>query len=183
MAEKRLTVEEFDDVLLRSKEGDKILEYIGGKLVESLSSGDSSEIGAYLCAKINYFVLQHQLGHVTSAKGGYRISGERYVPSVAFTSKAKWHTYPVQLIFNPLAPDLAVEVISPFDSLSDLRVKVVNYLRAGTTLWMVDPERKSVEVYAPDHKPKVLTMQDTLDGAPVLPGFSLPVSEIFEVAE
>jgi Uma2 family endonuclease len=60
-----------------------------------------------------------------------------------------------------------------------MRIKVVNYLRAGTTLWMFDPDRKQVEVYSPKYPPITVSLDGVLDGGDVLPGFSLSVREIF----
>jgi Uma2 family endonuclease len=61
-----------------------------------------------------------------------------------------------------------------------LRFKVVNYVAAGTVLWIVDPEAKEVEVYAPGKQAKLFRKNDTLDGGDVLPGFSLKVDPIFQ---
>jgi Uma2 family endonuclease len=61
-----------------------------------------------------------------------------------------------------------------------MRTKVVNYLRAKTTVWIIDPDKKRVEVYAPDKSPRTLSVSDVLDGGDVLPGFSLTVKDIFD---
>jgi hypothetical protein len=55
----------------------------------------------------------------------------------------------------------------------------VNYLRAGTTVWVVNPETHSVQLLSPTVAPRTLTVNDTLDGGDVLPGFSLAVKDIF----
>jgi Uma2 family endonuclease len=79
----------------------------------------------------------------------------------------------------PEMPDLAVEVKSPDDSLKLLRDKAHYYLANGTRLvWLVIPEKRLVEVYTPDDE-QILTEEDTLSGEDVLPGFTLPVRDIF----
>jgi Uma2 family endonuclease len=60
-----------------------------------------------------------------------------------------------------------------------LRVKVANYLAAGTLVWIVRPETKIVEVYAPGQPMRKVGVDGSLDGGDVLPGFSLPVRDIF----
>lgn len=79
------------------------------------------------------------------------------------------------------APDLAVEVRSPSDVVLEIEGKIGRYLRAGTRLaWLVDPLRQRVTVWrAGEAEPAVLTTDDVLEGHDVLPGFRLPVREVF----
>jgi Uma2 family endonuclease len=82
--------------------------------------------------------------------------------------------------FVPLAPDLAVEVLSPSDRMADAMSKVTMYLQAGVRLvWLVDPATLTVTIFRQDAAPKMVREADTLDGADVLPGFRIPVAEIF----
>lgn len=82
--------------------------------------------------------------------------------------------------FPRLAPDLVVEVLSPSDRTSDVVVKLEMYQEAGVPLiWLVDPEKTTITVIASGKSTKVLQSGDTLDGGDVLPGFSVPVAEIF----
>jgi Uma2 family endonuclease len=127
---------------------------------------------------LTVFVRTHDLGYVTGADGGYRVSGERYIPDAAFISTAR-QPQPSHEAYNPNPPDLAVEVLSPTNDPGEMRVKIVNYLLAGTVLWVVDPDLKRVEVYVPGQTPKTLGIDDVLDGGNVLPGFSLAVRDIF----
>ena len=106
------------------------------------------------------------------------VSGERYAPDVAFISVARQPELAKEG-YNPNPPELAVEVVSPNDSERKMTRKVVNYLAAGTLVWLVRPEEKQVEVYATGKPVKTLGINDTLDGGTVLPGFTLKVSEIF----
>lgn len=83
-------------------------------------------------------------------------------------------------------PDLAVEIRSPDQSPKDLREKASYYLRNGTRLvWLVYPQSQTVEVCTIDEDGglniRLLNMDEALDGANVLPGFSLPVREVFEM--
>lgn len=70
-------------------------------------------------------------------------------------------------------------MISPTDSPRETWIKVVNYLAAGTTVWVVDPEQKRVEVCAPGQPIKPVTLDGVLDGGEILPGFTLAVKNIF----
>jgi Uma2 family endonuclease len=80
------------------------------------------------------------------------------------------------------APDLAVEVVSPHDTATEVLEKVQEYLTAGSRLvWVVDARTRTVTVYRPDGSAQVLRETDTLSGEAVLPGFAPPVREIFPV--
>lgn len=85
-------------------------------------------------------------------------------------------------MYFPGAPDLAVEIRSPRDRSAGVRVKVADYLEAGVRLvWVVDPKAERVTVYRSLLRPRILTREETLDGEDVLVGFSVAVSELFDV--
>ncbi|HTG15260.1 MAG TPA: Uma2 family endonuclease, partial [Blastocatellia bacterium] len=78
------------------------------------------------------------------------------------------------------APDLAVEVISPGDSYTEVEEKVQDYLRAGArAVWVVDPRRRTITVYRSLTDITILTEQDELNGGDIVPGFTCRVAEIF----
>ena len=78
------------------------------------------------------------------------------------------------------APDVAVEVLSPSDTSTGIQRKTLEYLGAGALrVWIVDPEANTVTVFRPDGSANVLQERDTLEDEDVLPGFSLPLAELF----
>ena len=174
----RHTVAEFDRFASLSENADRRLELVEGEIVEVVSSSYSSETAANLLAEIRLFTKGRKLGRVTGADGGYVVGDERYIPDVAFISFAR-QPEPSHAAYNPQPPDLAVEVLSPSDEAAMMRIKIVNYLQAGTAVWVVDPDRRTVEVYTPAAAPRTLAANDTLDGGSVLPGFRLTVQDIF----
>lgn len=175
----RMTVEEFDRFVTLPENADRLFEYIGGEVVEVVSNQRSSSIGYWLGVFIGMYLLQHDVGRVvTGADGGYMIAGERYIPDLAFVSRTR-QSEPSDKAYSPITPDLAAEVLSPSNSAHDMRVKVVNYLSVGTTVWVIDPDRKLVEVYEPGQAVKKIGIEGTLDGDSVLPGFSVAVKDIF----
>jgi Uma2 family endonuclease len=74
---------------------------------------------------------------------------------------------------------LAVEIVTQNDVCSCLMIKVVNYLAAGTLVWLVYPDTRKIEIYTPGKPAKILHETDTLDGNSVLPDFTLPLQGIF----
>jgi Uma2 family endonuclease len=80
-----------------------------------------------------------------------------------------------------LAPDLAVEVLSPSETFSELEEKLEDYLVSGTQLvWVVDPDRRTVMIVAADAPVRWLREEETLDGGTAVPGFTCAVLDIFE---
>jgi len=175
-----MTVEEFDEFAELPENRDKILEYIGGEVVEVPSNAYASHYSQIVSGELYIFLKGKDLGYLTGEAGGYMVSGERYAPDVAYISKAKQPEL-AQQGYNPNPPDLAVEVDFPstYQSQRELRTKVVNYLAAGTVVWVLLPEVKEIEVYIPHQPVKRLTIDQTLDGGDVLPGFKLAVKAIF----
>ncbi len=171
-------VEEFEQIAALPENTHKRLEFIGGEIVEVVSNSDASEIAIRIAARISLYVETHALGRVTGADGGYKVSGEDYIPDVGFIAKARQPQRP-HTTWNPLAPDLAVEVVSPTDRVQEIADKVANYLLAGTLLWYVYPTQQQVKVYMPGQPVKTLGLKDVLDGSQVLPGFNLALMDIF----
>jgi Uma2 family endonuclease len=174
----RLTVEEFEEIARLPENADKRLEFIGGEIVEVVSNNYASEIAITISAAIKTLAKRKNLGRVTGADGGYMVAGWRYMPDVAFISRQR-QPEPCHEAWNPQAPDLAVEVISPSDEPRDITDKVVNYLAAGTVVWIVYPDKQQVKVCEPGQPTRTLNFGDILDGGKVLPGFHLALSDIF----
>ena len=79
------------------------------------------------------------------------------------------------------SPDIAVEVLSPSDTSSGIQQKVLDYLEAGgARVWVVDPQADTVTVYRADGSAALLRGTDTLRDEALLPGFALPLSQLFE---
>jgi len=176
-----ITSAEFEQIAYLPENTDKTLELIDGEIIEKMPSNPRS---SYFASLINFhvmeFVLKNDLGYVTGEQGGYVISEtDTFAPDVAFISKERQPVLPYEEGYNPIPPDLAVEVISPTDSYSEVATKVATYLRYGTLLvWVFDPKNETATVHSPNGV-RVLKIDDTLDGGDVLPGFKLALKDIF----
>jgi Uma2 family endonuclease len=177
---KLYSVQEFWDIENQPENADRILELIEGEIVEKMPSFTPSRIASRINRVVGNFVDKRHLGYVTGEAGGYVISpGNVFNPDVGYISKERLPEVPEREA--PVPPDLAVEVKSPTDSKRAMRRKAEKYLSAGTRLvWLVFPEQQLVEVYTPDEDVQVVGIDGTLDGGDVLPGFRLPVREIFK---
>lgn len=168
---------------LSHKVGDqKRLELVRGEIREMVpAGGEHGEVAGDIFALIHAHVRKHRLGRVTAAETGYILSIDPYTvraPDVGFVSRERT-TERLPKGYIPFAPDLAVEVVSPGDTAGEIHEKVLEFLRAGTRLvWVLYPESKTIVVHASEGA-HTLTEEDTLEGSDVLPGFTVPVREVF----
>ncbi len=174
----RLTVAEFDLLAALPENADRRLEFIGGEVIEVVSNNYASLIAARILAEIVTYNKQKRLGYITGADGGYMVSGERYIPDVAFISKVK-QPEPSHETHNPQAPELAVEVVSPTDVTRAVVDKIANYLAAGTVVWVVYPDQQEAKIYEPGQPVRTIAKDGVLDASRVLPGFALTLKDIF----
>ena len=81
---------------------------------------------------------------------------------------------------TPIPPDIHIEIISPDHHEKKSRDKLLHSTANGCPLgWMIHPYRRTIHVFRPGQEPELLPADGLLDGDPVLPGFRLPVSEVF----
>ncbi len=176
-----ITLEEYHAICDLPENADKILELIDGEIVEKMPSFSPSKTSMRIGRFIGNFVDDKDLGYVTGEAGGYvmPVSGNVYNPDVGYISKARLSEEPEREA--PLPPDLAVEVKSPTDSKRAMRRKAEKYLENGTQIvWLVFPDEREIEVYSlSDEDVRTVGIDGILDGASVLPGFTLPVANIF----
>ncbi len=159
-------------------------ELIDGELIEMAPSGGrSSQVAIQFAVPLSNFVRPRNLGKIYGADGGFVLFPDREtvrVPDVAFVRADRLPPEADQEGFLRLAPDLAVEVISPTDRMADVMAKVMMYLDAGVRLvWVADPRSRTATVYAADRTGRLLSANDQLDGGDVLPGFRVRVSDLF----
>lgn len=127
------------------------------------------------------FIHPERLGCATLATGPYRVTpGVVRRPDVAFARWAKVLTAAGTIPdIVDAAPDLVIDIPMDENPLDEQARKFREYFAAGTALiWEIDPDTITVTVYAPDSR-RVLTTADALDGGALLPGFALPVAELF----
>ncbi|MEO1236452.1 MAG: Uma2 family endonuclease [Planctomycetota bacterium] len=132
--------------------------------------------------KIGAFVDDHQLGLAFGAETGFLLGRDPdtlRAPDVAFIAKDRSAEADIPK-YIPIPPDLAVEVNSPSDRISDVTAKANWWLANGTRqVWVVDPPSRTVTVYHPDGAAHVWKDGETFGGGEVLPGFTLAVGELF----
>lgn len=176
--QKAHTDAEFEAYIRLPENSEKRFEFIEGEIIEAPSNPFSSEIAILIASAILAFVRPRGLGRVTGEGAGYVVAGQKLAPDVAFVSSAR-QAQLAQEGYNPVPPDLAVEVVSPTDRQPEIRRKLAFYAQDGVLVWLVYPQHKRIEVYAPDQPVEIRYVGDTLTGGSVLPDFVLPVRDIF----
>jgi Uma2 family endonuclease len=172
-------VEEFDEFVNLPQNADKLFEYIRGEIFEVPSYPYSSKIPSRISGYLFMYLNENDIGHLTGEAGGYMVSGERYAPDVSFTSYETQANEVARRGYNPIPPDLAVEVMSPTDIDKMLRVKIANYQAAGTIVWLTNPDKENVEVYEIGKPIKFVGRDGRLSAQNLLPDFELKVDNIF----
>ncbi|MFH1923166.1 MAG: Uma2 family endonuclease, partial [Planctomycetota bacterium] len=158
-------------------------ELLCGKLVVMAPAGfEHGRIVANITGALVVYIEQEKLGVVAGAETGFQIANDPdtvRAPDVAFIRAERVPPAPTPGFFQG-APDLAVEVLSPSDRAGELLAKVHDWLSAGClAVWVVDPGACTVSVYRSRDEAVVWSVSDELTGDHIVPGFSLPVAEIF----
>jgi Uma2 family endonuclease len=153
-----------------------------GELITMPPAGwDHGNYEAEIIVILHNFVKRHKLGRVCGSSGGYRLSDDTVrEPDVSFVRSARVGSVKNKG-FAKGYPDLAVEIISPSDSIRQLMRKVKQYFAAGThTVWIVYPDEQEVQVLEATGTDRWLKGDDLIEAPELLPGFSVPISQFFE---
>jgi len=172
----RLTLEQFLD----QPQGKPYREYVCGEVFKKpMGTQQHSFLQTYLTHLLVQFLIGTPVGRAgTEWRCVFGPLGQErsYVPDLMYVARAHLTTDR----FHPRAPDLAVEILSPRQPLSRFRAKIDFYLQYGVRLvWIFDPADQVVTVLIPGQEPRTLQLGDTLSGGDVLPGFSVPLREVF----
>lgn len=161
-------------------------ELVDGELVEREPKGQRTDaVAVNLVAELLQYAETTLPGLVNGSQGSYQIFPDDLnkvrIPDVSFTRRDRLPDGKPAKGHGRVAPDLAVEVVSPRDSVAKLMKKVRDFFRAGIPLvWVLHPDLREVQVFRPDGSSYPVREGETLDGGDVLPGFSCPVAALFE---
>ncbi len=159
-------------------------ELIRGVLIKKVPTfGKHGEVVMRFGIGIGNHVLPLGLGRIFGSDTGVRLERDPDTvpePDVGFISAEKM---PLEIEANSyfeVVPELVVEVSSPSDTRREVEEKARMWLSFGVLLvWVAHPDNRTVDVYRPDTQTVTLTEDDTLDGDSILPGFTMPVRQVF----
>ena len=178
-APRRVTADE-----LLALPNEKDFELVDGRLVERFGGARSSSLAIKVACLILEWSKSRAAGYVFECSCGYQCFSKSpdnvRKPKVSFIRFGRLPGEVVPEGYITIAPDLAIEVLSPNDLASNVDSKVEEYLQAGVRLvWVVQPDSKTVLIYRANGTIAGLREADELSGEDVLPGFRCRVHEIF----
>ncbi len=171
-----------EDLIRVNEHKETLCELVDQTLVEKAMGYEASIVAGAILEILRRFVSARRLGFVSGADGFFRLlSISVRGPDVAYVSKERLpggklpkEAYPA------IAPDLAVEVLSPSNTKGEMSRKRVEYFHSGVRLvWIVDCVHRTVAVYTSPSSWEILAEEQTIDGGEVLPGFTASVSDFF----
>ncbi|MDX1992514.1 MAG: Uma2 family endonuclease [bacterium] len=177
--EKTATTNDLQALVDLPENRDKMFELIAGVIYELTTPTPlHNALVMVLAGSLFSFVQPRKLGRVFLSRAGYELDEQHFlIPDVSYLSFERQPDLPAQFT---IAPDLAVEVVSPSNTADEIQTKMLTYFAFGTRLlWVVYPATRTVVVHTSPQQIRTLTLQDTLDGGDVLPGFMLPLSGLF----
>jgi Uma2 family endonuclease len=171
------------DLIRLNEKKERLYELVDGTLVEKVMGLGEAGLAAELIFLLRSYLQGNDLGMLSAPDGPMRLfQGLVRLPDVAFI---RWDRLPVPGEYprepiGGLAPDLAVEILSPSNTRGEMKRKVREYFLAGVRLvWLIDPPKRTVTVHTSPDETRTLTEEQTLDGGDVLPGLALPLSQVF----
>jgi len=148
------------------------------------AGGPHATVTSNVISMLMAYAKTHRAGRVFTDGAGYELTNlprTVRVPDGSFVRAGRLPPEGVGRGLLKMAPDLAVEVLSPSERASDIDEKLDDYAAGGTPLvWIIDPERRTVMIVTTDSPVRWLREGDTLDGGTILPSFTAPVTEIFD---
>jgi Uma2 family endonuclease len=163
-------------------------ELLKGELIRMPPTGHEHGIVTMdIAGPLHRHVKANRLGAVYAAETGFLLRSDPdtvRAPEVAFVRQERIDAIgPIRSYF-PGAPDLAVEVVSPGDTVGEVEGKVAEWLETGTRLvWVVSPKLRTVTSYRSLTQVSTLTEKDMLEGCDVVPGFKIALAEIFGISD
>lgn len=170
------------DVTEADDHADRLCELIDGVLVEKTVGYKDSLVAMEVAYRLRRFLETHDLGIVLGEAGTLRIMPRQVrIPDVCFIS---WNRFPDRQLppesIPDLVPDLAIEVLSKWNTEKEMARKLHDYFTAGVRLvWYIDPRTRSAKSYTAEEQVVEVAESQSLNGGDVLPGFELPLHELF----
>jgi Uma2 family endonuclease len=162
-----------------------LYEIVNGERVEIPHMGAlAGTLASFLVGWLNQFAAPKKLGFaVSEVMFNFGPGRQQRRPDVAFIRWERWKA-PTDIRDDPQAwevvPSLAIEVVSPSNSATEIEGRVLEYFDAGVELvWVIHPRHQRIYVHESPTQTRVLGATDELDGANVLPGFRLKIADLF----
>lgn len=173
-----------DEFMALNRDGHRY-EIVNGELIDMGNSGAKhGYLAIILSAGLFNCVSTQKLGAMFDSSTAFKMrSGNKRSPDISFVAKERLQGLDdLPDGFLEGAPDLAVEILSPSNTVEEIHNKLVEYFENGARLvWVIHPKENYVLVYRSAQSPdRLLKSTDSLDGENIVPGFSLPIADLFQ---
>ena len=170
------SIKKFQEFVARPENTDRLFELIDGEIVEvSPGRTNNSAIEHIVSFAVRLFCQQNNLPcYISGGDGAFTIDRHVVAPDFAYKPTPMSDEYP-----DPVAPEWAIEIVSPTDKAPDIRDKRNIYVVAGILYGELYPDKRSMDIYAAGQPVRTVDINGILDGGDVLPGFRLPLKDIF----
>lgn len=156
----------------------------GELIIMSPTGSESGRQNADLLTQISIWNRQSKLGVVFDSSTGFTLpNGAKRSPDVSWIEISRWNELTKQQKrgFAPIAPDFALELLSPNDRLQDTQKKMQEYSSCGVKLgWLIYPDQARVEIYRLGKEVEILDSPAHLSGEDLMPGLVVELDEIFD---
>lgn len=148
---------------------------------KNMAGARHSGVGTRLIIKLGIYLEDNEIGAVYGPDATFKLGAKDRLPDVSFISSARIPPGGEPIGSWNIAPDLAIEVISPNDVYDQVIGKVGEYFAAGVRqVWLITPEYKTVTVYHSPAQSVILFENEELTSEDLLPGFRCPISDLFK---
>ncbi|MEM6612242.1 MAG: Uma2 family endonuclease [Cyanobacteria bacterium P01_C01_bin.72] len=179
-----ITERQFEQLCAQNQDTKFELTSQGELIIMSPTGSESGRQNGNLFGQIWFWNRQSKLGAVFDSSTGFTLpNGAKRSPDVSWIEISRWNelTKQQQRGFAPIAPDFALELLSPNDRLQDTQKKMQEYQSCGVKLgWLIDPDAARVEIYRLKKEVEILNSPAGLSGENLMPGLLVELDEIFE---
>jgi Uma2 family endonuclease len=174
-----------DEAFMALPDDGQHYEIVNGELIDMGNSGAlHGYIAIILSSALFAVVMAQKLGALFDSSTAFKMkNGNKRSPDISFFAKERLQELDhLPIGFLDGAPDLAIEILSPTNTIEEIDSKLAEYFENGARLvWVINPNQHHVLVYRSAQEPdRLLKSADFLDGEEVVPGFTLPVADLFQ---
>jgi Uma2 family endonuclease len=178
-----VTPEQFEQLCAEYRDLRLELTSTGELIVMPPTGSETGRSNFNLTTQLGVWSRQEGTGVGFGSNAGFTLpNGAIRSPDASWIKRERWDSLTKQQKekFAPICPDFVVEIRSPSDSLTQLFLKMFEYVENGALLgWLIDPSKRQVYVYTPNEETMVLENPETVSGDPLLPGFKLELAELW----
>jgi Uma2 family endonuclease len=180
-----VTPEQFEEICRKYDDLRLELTSTGELIIMPPTGSLTGRSNSNLTYQLEAWSQEHDSGVCFGSSTGFTLpNGAIRSPDASWIKREKWEslTDKQKGSFAPICPDFAVEIRSPSDNLTQLYLKMFEYLENGTSVgWLIDPFKRQVYVYRPNQQTVVLDNPEIVSGDPLLPGFKLNLTKLWSV--